>query len=301
MAADVHVTSESVELDQSMLTGESLPVEAGPGADTYAEALVHRGEAIAIVTATGSRTKFGRTAELVRTAHVVSTQQKAVLSIVRNLAIFNCLVILAMGVYAYHHAMPWSEVVPLLLTAILAAIPVALPATFTLAAAIGARTLAKNGVLPTRLSAVDEAASIDVLCSDKTGTLTRNELSVTSVCAWPGFDEAHVLGMAALASSEGGQDPVDAAIRLAALRKPASDRPKLVTFVPFDPVRKTAEATATDPKNGSLRIIKGAFTAVVALSDHLRPLRLSLMNWRSKDSEFWQLPRVGLRPCKSLD
>ncbi len=183
MAADVHVTSGSVELDQSMLTGESLPVEAGPGADTYAEALVHRGEAIAIVTATGSRTKFGRTAELVRTAHVVSTQQKAVLSIVRNLAIFNCLVILAMGVYAYHHAMPWSEVVPLLLTAILAAIPVALPATFTLAAAIGARTLAKNGVLPTRLSAVDEAASIDVLCSDKTGTLTPNELSVTSVCA----------------------------------------------------------------------------------------------------------------------
>ena len=151
VAADVHVTSESVELDQSMLTGESLPVEAGPGADTYAEALVHRGEAIAIVTATGSRTKFGRTAELVRTAHVVSTQQKAVLSIVRNLAIFNCLVILAMGVYAYRHAMPWSEVVPLLLTAILAAIPVALPATFTLAAAIGARTLAKNGVLPTRL------------------------------------------------------------------------------------------------------------------------------------------------------
>jgi H+-transporting ATPase len=266
VAADVHLIGGSVELDQSMLTGESLPIEAGLGVDTYAGALVRRGEATAVVTATGARTKFGRTAELVRTAHVVSTQQKAVLKIVRNLAIFNSAVILAMGAYAYTHAMPWSEIVPLLLTSILAAIPVALPATFTLAAAIGARALAKQGVLPTRLSAVDEAASIDILCSDKTGTLTRNELTVTSVRPLPGFDEAHVLGMAALASSEGGQDPVDAAIRLAASHKPASALPRLAAFVPFDPVKKISEASATDPKAGSERIIKGAFSAVVTLS-----------------------------------
>ena len=266
VAADVHLTGGSVELDQSMLTGESLPIDAGPGADTFAGALVRRGEATAVVTATGTRTKFGRTAELVRTAHVTSTQQKAVLKIVRNLAICNSVVILAMGVYAYSHAMPWSEIVPLLLTSVLAAIPVALPATFTLAAALGARSLAKLGVLPTRLSAVDEAASIDVLCSDKTGTLTRNELSVTSVRPMPGFDESHVLGLAALTSSDGGQDPVDAAIRSAASHKPASNLPKLVTFVPFDPVKKTSEATATDEKGGTERIIKGAYTAVVALT-----------------------------------
>jgi H+-transporting ATPase len=266
VAADVHLTGGSVELDQSMLTGESLPIEAGAGTDTYAGALVRRGEATALVTATGARTKFGRTAELVRTAHVVSTQQKAVLKIVRNLAIFNSAVILGMGAYAYTHAMAWSEMVPLLLTSILAAIPVALPATFTLAAAIGARALAKQGVLPTRLSAVDEAASIDVLCSDKTGTLTRNELSVTSVRPLAGFDEAHVLGMAALASSEGGQDPVDEAIRLAASHKAASGLPKLTAFVPFDPVKKISEATATDAKVGLERIIKGAFAAVVALA-----------------------------------
>jgi H+-transporting ATPase len=266
VAADVHLTGGSVQLDQSMLTGESLPVEAGPGVDTYAGALVRRGEATAVVTATGVRTKFGRTAELVRTAHVVSTQQKAVLKIVRNLAIFNGCVILAIGAFAYTHAMPWSEIVPLLLTSILAAIPVALPATFTLAAAIGARSLAKLGVLPTRLSAVDEAASIDVLCSDKTGTLTLNALSVTSVRAMPGFDEAHVLGLAALASSEGGQDPVDEAIRTAASQEPASDLPKLVTFSPFDPQKKTSEATATDKTGNAQRIIKGAFTAVVALT-----------------------------------
>ena len=266
VAADVHLAAGSVELDQSMLTGESLPIEAGPGVDTFAGALVRRGEATAVVTATGARTKFGRTAELVRTAHVVSTQQKAVLKIVRNLAIFNGFVILAMGVYAYTHAMPWSEIVPLLLTSVLAAIPVALPATFTLAAAVGARALARLGVLPTRLSAVDEAASIDVLCSDKTGTLTLNALSVTSVRPLPGFDEAYVLGLAALASSEGGQDPVDAAIRSAASKKPAQDLPKLATFVPFDPAKKTSEATATDDKGSTERIIKGAFAAVAALT-----------------------------------
>jgi len=266
VAADVHLTGGSVELDQSMLTGESLPIEASPGVDTYAGALVKRGEATAVVTATGERTKFGRTAELVRTAHVVSTQQAAVLKIVRNLAIFNSVVILAMGAYAYTHAMPWSEIVPLLLTSVLAAIPVALPATFTLAAAIGARELAKLGVLPTRLSAVDEAASIDVLCSDKTGTLTLNALSVTSVRPLPGFDDAHLLGLAALASSDGGQDSVDKAIRDAASHKPSLDLPKLVKFVPFDPTKKTSEATATDAEGIEERIIKGAYTAVVALT-----------------------------------
>ena len=123
VAADVHLTSGSVELDQSMLTGESLPIDAGAGTDTFAGALVRRGEATALVTATGTRTKFGRTAELIRTAHVVSTQQKAVLKIIRNLAVFNCLIIVAMGVYAWHHAMPSSEMIPLLLTSVLAIIP----------------------------------------------------------------------------------------------------------------------------------------------------------------------------------
>ena len=266
VAADVHLIDGSVSLDQSMLTGESLPLEAGPGKDTYAGALVRRGEATAKVTATGIHTKFGKTAELVRTAHVQSSQEKAVLRIVRNLAIFNGVVILLIGGYSYAHALPWSEIIPLLLTAILAAIPVALPATFTLAAALGARALAKLGVLPTRLSAVDEAASIDVLCSDKTGTLTCNQLAVTSVRPMPGFDEARVLGMAALASSEGGQDSVDAAIRSASSKKTASDLPKLTTFVPFDPAKKTSEATATDAKGGSQRIVKGAFTAVIGLA-----------------------------------
>jgi H+-transporting ATPase len=264
--ADVHLISGSVSLDQSMLTGESLPVEADAGADTYAGALVRRGEATAKVTATGVHTKFGRTAELVLTAHSVSSQQTAVLRIVRNLAIFNGTVIVLIGVYAYSQKMPWTEIVPLLLTSVLAAIPVALPATFTLAAALGASALAKIGVLPTRLSAVDEAATIDVLCSDKTGTLTLNALSVTSVRPMQGFDDAYVLGIAALASSEGGTDSVDAAVRAASSRKPASDLANLVKFVPFDPAKKISEATATDSKGDTVRIIKGAFSMVASLA-----------------------------------
>jgi H+-transporting ATPase len=266
VAADVKITCGEVQLDQSMLTGESVPIEAGVGVATFAGALVRRGEAIAEVTATGMRTKFGRTAELVRTAHVVSSQQKAVLRVVRNLAAFNGVVILMLVGYGYFLKMPFAEIIPLVLTAILASIPVALPATFTLAASLGARSLAKLGVLPTRLSAVDEAGTTDVFCADKTGTLTQNALTVKSVAAMPGFDEPHVLALAALASSEGGQDPVDGAIRAAAAAKTMANAPKLVHYIPFDPAKKMSEASATDASGATQRIVKGAFDIVVGLT-----------------------------------
>jgi H+-transporting ATPase len=266
VAADVHLTGGEVLLDQSMLTGESVPIEAGAGVQTYAGALVRRGEAVAEVTATGVHTKFGRTAELVRTAHVVSSQQKAVLRVVRNLAAFNGIVIALLVVYAWFIKMPLDEIVPLILTAVLASIPVALPATFTLASALGARALARLGVLPTRLSAVDEAATMNVLCADKTGTLTENALTVTTVRSMSGFDEAHVLMLAGLASSEGGQDPVDGAIRSAASGKAASDAPKIIKFVPFDPGTKMSAATVQDPDGRTQRVVKGAFAAVSGLT-----------------------------------
>ena len=301
VAADARLLDGSVQLDQSMLTGESLPVEAGGGFDTYAGALVGRGEATAQVTATGVRTKFGRTAELVRTAHVVSSQQKAGLNIVRNLAYFNAVVIVLIGTYAYFHSMSWSEIVPLLLTSVLAAIPVALPATFTLAAALGAQSLAKLGVLPTRLSAVDEAGTMDVLCSDKTGTLTANQLSVTSVKPMDDFDKAQVLGLAALASSDGGQDSVDTAIRSAASLKAMSDAPKVTNFVPFDPAKKISEATVTDAKGELQQIMKGACSAVSALRRQLPQQHLLPTAWRSRGSEFWQWPQARTDRSRSLD
>jgi H+-transporting ATPase len=266
VAADVQLINGNVLLDQSMLTGESIATEAGAGFQTYAGALVRRGEAVGRVTATGIHTKFGRTAELVRTAHVVSSQQKAVFRVVRNLAVFNAVLIAGLVIYALARAMPVREIIPLILTAILASIPVALPATFTLASALGARALARQGVLPTRLSAVDEAATIDVLCADKTGTLTLNELSVTMIHPFSGFDDARVLTMASLASSEGGQDPVDAAVRSAAGGKVLADAPTLIHFEPFDPAKKMSEAMAADSKLGNLRIIKGAFAVVSPLA-----------------------------------
>jgi H+-transporting ATPase len=265
VAADSRLTAGNVLLDQSMLTGESVPIEAGPGVQTFAGAQVRRGEAVGEVTATGVRTKFGRTAELVLSAHVESSQQKAVVRVVRNLVGFAGCVIVVLAIYATALHLPMAAIVPLVLTAILGSIPVALPATFTLAAAIGAKALAKLGVLPTRLSAVDEAGTMNVLCVDKTGTLTKNALTVASVHPMPGFDTAHVLTLAALASSDGGQDPVDGAIRAAA-GKPAADAPHLVKFIPFDPAVKMSEAMGTDAAGAGLRVVKGAFAVVSALA-----------------------------------
>jgi H+-transporting ATPase len=184
VAADVRLAQGAVLLDQSMLTGESLPAEAGPGYEAYAGALVRRGEAVGGVLATGANTRFGRTAELVRTAHVTSSQQKAVLRVVLYLAGINGALAILLVVFALMIHMPVREVIPLGLIALLASVPVALPATFTLATAIGAQALGRRGVLPTRLSAVDEAATMNVLCVDKTGTLTRNELAVAEIAAW---------------------------------------------------------------------------------------------------------------------
>jgi H+-transporting ATPase len=266
VAADVRLISGSTLLDQSMLTGESLPIEAGAGAEAYAGALVRRGEAEALVKATGAHTKFGRTAELVRDAKAESSEQKAILRVVRNLALFNGAVTVLLAGYAMFLPIRGPDIVSLVLVAVLSAIPVALPSMFTLAAAVGARALALKGVLPTRLSAVDEAASIDVLCSDKTGTLTRNELAVVAVHPMPGFDDDHVLAFAGLASSDGGQDPVDGAIRAAAARRPIADGATLVTFLAFDPAAKRAEATVRLPNGDLAHVMKGAFAVIAGLS-----------------------------------
>ena len=271
--ADVRILAGDVLLDQSTITGESLPVEGASGCETFAGAMVRRGEALAEVIATGRRTKFGRTAELVRTAHSTSEQQKAIFRVVRNLALVNGAITLGMLTYAYAIALPVAEFVPLVLIAVLATVPVALPATFTLATAIGAQALARRGVLPTRLSAVDEAASMDVLCSDKTGTLTKNELEVSRVLALAPASEAEVLALAAAASAEAGLDPVDRAIRAKASVAPVSAPLKRLSFAPFDPAKKMAEALAVTAAGERIRIVKGAFARVAACSTPAPALR----------------------------
>lgn len=266
--ADIRIVQGSVLLDQSMLTGESVPTDAGAGARAYAGALVRRGEAVGVITATGTGTYFGRAAELVRIAHVESAELKAVLGLVRNLSVLNAAIVVGLVAYAYAIALPTSQTILLILTAMLSAVPVALPATFTLGAALGARTLALQGVLLTRLSALHEAATIDVLCADKTGTLTNNELGVAAVLpSLEGWSKGDVLALAALASSANGRDPVDAAIRAATQASPPQRLPpRLLRFTPFDPGSKRAEATARDAGGREIHVIKGAPAAVTALA-----------------------------------
>ncbi len=262
--ADVRLLSGNVLLDQSMLTGESLPVEAGAGRETYAGAMVRRGEAVAEVTATGARTYSGRTAELVRVAHYESAEQRAILRVVRNLAVLNGFVLVLMIALAHEQGMVLSHVISLALTVVLASVPVALPATFTLATALGAQRLIAHGVLPTRLSAVHEAAAMDVLCSDKTGTLTQNALTVAEARAFSGFDRNQLLTLAAAASSDGGKDLVDMAIRTAAGER-AGETVRVTRFVAFDPGTKRAEAFV-EWNGAAWHVVKGAFATVATLA-----------------------------------
>lgn len=262
--ADARIIEGAILLDQSMLTGESAPVEVGVGAVAYSGAIGRRGEAIAEVVATGARSYYGKTAELVRVAGAKSAQQEAVLGVVRNLAVFNGAVTVLLIAYGHSLSMSSGRLVALTLTAVLASIPVALPATFTLAAALGAQALARKGVLLTRLNAVHESSMVDVICVDKTGTLTSNQLGVAAVTTLTEeLEEADVLRFAALASSAAGFDPVDAAIRAAA---PASGEKmpllQFFSFTPFDPATKVAEAIVTDAAGREQRIIKGAPIAI---------------------------------------
>jgi H+-transporting ATPase len=263
--ADVRVLDGDVLLDQSTLTGESLPIEAQTGTSAFAGALVRRGEAVAKVIATGNRTRFGRAAELIRTAKAASSQQRAVLRVVAYLSLINGLIAIMLIGMAVSRQLPVDELVALGLVSLLASIPVALPATFTLAAAFSAQSLGRQGVLPTRLSAVEEAASINVLCVDKTGTLTSNELAIARIVAMPGTTELDILTWARAASSDGGLDPIDAAVRAEAMRRGLSELSARLAFVPFDPGSKTAEATML-AKGEEKRIIKGAFARVLAVS-----------------------------------
>ena len=267
--ADLRILAGTVLLDQSMLTGESIATDIGPGKTAYAGALVRRGEATGEVVATGSRTFFGRTAELVRIAHVESSEQKAVMGVVRALTVVNFAIVIGIIAYARIIGMDVPQIIPLVLTALLSAVPVALPATFTLAAALGARTLALKGVLLTRLTALQEAAMIDVLCVDKTGTLTENALAVSVVQPLvTGYTESDILAFAAAASSPDGQDPVDAAIRSAAEKHASTLLAPLVIsrFIPFDPTVKMAEAMLKDRAGAETRVVKGAPASVTALA-----------------------------------
>jgi H+-transporting ATPase len=266
LPADIRLQDGQVLLDQSALTGESVPVEAAAGAATYAGATVKRGEATGEVTQTGSRTYFGKTAELVRTAKTASHLEGVILTIVKYLVALDGLLVAALLSYALGTGMPLHEVLPFALILLVASVPVALPATFTLATALGAVELAQRGVLVTRLSAIEEAAAMDVLASDKTGTITQNRLTVAALRAFAPHTEDDLLRYAAFASEEASQDPIDLAIVHAArARGVLAQMPRQLQFVPFDPATKRSEAVVEEGGE-ILHVTKGAPQVVAGLT-----------------------------------
>ena len=256
--ADLAVTDGTASVDQSVLTGESADVEAAAGGACYAGSVVRRGEATGEVTATGPRTSFGHTAELVRTAKTASHLEETIFKIVWALLALDGALVVAVVAYGIVARLPASEPLPFVLILVVATVPVALPATFTLAASVGALELARSGVLVTHLSAIEEAAAMDLLCSDKTGTITENRLLVVGVHAFVGFGEAEVLALAAAASDEATQDPLDLAVLHAAAAKAAPCPGRRLGFVPFDPATKRSEATLEAGDAELLRVVKGA-------------------------------------------
>ncbi len=266
--ADVLLAEGDLLLDQSTLTGESLPVDAGPGHLAYAGAVVKRGEASGEVKATGARTNFGKTAELVRTAATASHLQELIFRIVKYLVAMDAVLLVILVADSHWAGLPLLDVLPFALILLVASIPVALPATFTLAGALGSLELASKGVLTTRLSAIEEAAAMDVLCSDKTGTITQNKLAVAELAPLAPAAEKDVLLLAAAASDEASQDPIDLAILLALKsRFPQEAALPRSKFVPFTPATKTSEAELTSPA-GPLTVVKGAPLAVAARCPH---------------------------------
>ena len=264
--ADLKLEDGSLLVDQSALTGESAAASVESGKIAYAGSMVRGGEATGEVTATGARTFFGKTAELVRTAGAANRQEHEIVGVVKNLLVVNAAMVVVVTGYAHYVGMSLGFILPLLLTILLASIPVALPATFTLAAALGSLDLSKRGVIITRLSALHDIASMTVLCSDKTGTLTRNQATVNAL--WPalGASEEELLRAAALASDPAGQDPVDGAIiKVAAERGWQDGEMERIDFKPFDPATKRAEAVYRD-NEGSRRFIKGAPVVVAKLT-----------------------------------
>lgn len=262
--ADVKLLAGALTVDQSALTGESADADKATGAVLSSGSVVRRGEGNGVVLLTGARTYFGRTTQLVQQArpklHIEAVVSKVVgwlFAIVGSL--LGVVVVLSLV-----RGAPLVEVIPLVLVLLMSAVPVALPVMFTVTMAFGSKELAKRGVLVTRLSAAEDAATMDVLCVDKTGTITMNQLAVTEVIPLELATETDVLTAGALASQEANQDPIDLAFLAAAKERHIFDsRPTFrpVSFAPFDATNRRTEAVVE--QNGQrLRVMKGAVRTI---------------------------------------
>lgn len=256
--ADAKIFEGEILVDQSALTGESLPVEKKRGDVIYSSSIVKRGEASAIVIATGEKTYFGKTTELVQTARAQSHLEKLILNIVKYLILFDVSLVITLFIYSLLLKVSLSEILPFSLIVLIASVPVALPATFTIAMALGSLELSKKGILVTRLTTAEDIASMDVLNLDKTGTITENRMRVGDPIPFNGFTKEDVVKFAYMASDEASQDPIDTAV-IMCLRENniAPEKYERIEFKPFDPSTKRTEAIVNI--NGKIiRVVKGA-------------------------------------------
>lgn len=263
--ADASIVDGTAEADESALTGESLPVDKQRGDEIYAGSVVTRGGPLARVLATGSATVFGRTAELAELEPPPSHLQQAVVSIGKYL-IFVALALVAVIIaVSLLRGTSVTTTLEFALVVTIASVPVALPAVLSVTMAVGARHLAKREAVVSHLPAVEEMASVDILCADKTGTITKNELAVADVVVLrDGQDEDEILFLAALTAEPGGGDPIDQAI-LQRIDREQLHRFQILDFEPFDPTRKRAESRVRGPDGAEFRVAKGAVQAILDL------------------------------------
>jgi plasma-membrane proton-efflux P-type ATPase len=262
--ADVKLLTGLLSVDQSALTGESKDADKTPTDVVSSGSVVRRGEGNAVVMLTGAKTFFGRTTELVQEARPKLHIEAVVGKVVRWLFVIVGALLGVVIVLSIIRGAPLIEMVPLMLVLLMSAVPVALPVMFTVSMAVGAKELAKHGVLVTRLSAAEDAATMDVLCVDKTGTITMNQLAVTGVIPLAHATDADVLFAGALASQEANSDPIDLAFLAAAKAGHVVDgRPAVtpVTFAPFDAKNRRTEAVV-EQDGQRLRVMKGAVRTI---------------------------------------
>jgi H+-transporting ATPase len=258
--------ADPLEVDQSALTGESLPVTRKSGETLYSGSIVRKGESDALVYATGANTYFGKTAQLVQEAHTVSHFQRAVLKIGDYLIVMAVvLVILILGV-ALFRGDRMSTTLQFALVLTVAAIPVAMPTVLSVTMAVGARILAAKEAIVSRLAAIEELAGMDVLCSDKTGTLTQNRLTLGDPFCANGVAASDVILSAALASRVEDEDTIDLAVLSGLKESSLLDKYKVVHYQPFDPVHKRTEATVKSADGKTFRVTKGAPQVILELA-----------------------------------
>jgi len=257
---------DPVEVDQSALTGESLPVDRRTGDTVYSGSVIRQGEIDALVYGTGENTYFGKTAQLVEEAHTVSHFQRAVLKIGDYLIVLAVTLVVLILAVALFRGDRMATTLQFALVLTVAAIPVAMPTVLSVTMAVGARLLAAMQAIVSRLASIEELAGVDVLCSDKTGTLTQNKLTLGEPFVLEGTTVEEVIVSAALASRAESQDTIDLAVIGGVKDRRALEGYRVMHFQPFDPVHKRTEATVESSDGKKFKVAKGAAQVIQALA-----------------------------------